>query len=217
MECICDHALRTERMTMTAATIANETLPSHDDVLAAMAQAEQADGWLAVCEQAGAYLTVTRELVDALARQLQSLGGGPVLEVCAGRGQLATALTDQGVSIITTDSSSDGDGSVMQLDAAEALAAYQPAVVLGSFVPFDVGVDQAVLACRSVQHYVVLNARIGGQLGHSDLWRCADWCAQPLGKVSRWMITRHDVWLGRPQRPIISHGEAWQFSRRIKS
>ena len=217
MECICDHALRTKRMTMPTATIEHKTLPSHDDVLAAMAQAEQADGWLAVCEQAGRYLTLTRELVDALERQLQSLGDRPVLEVCAGRGELAATLTDQGVSIIATDGASNGDGSVIQLDATEALDVYQPAVVLGSFVPFDADVDQAVLACRSVQRYVVLNARIGGQLGHPDLWRCADWCAQPLDEVSRWMITRHDVWVGRTRRPFITHGEAWQLSRRIKS
>jgi hypothetical protein len=93
------------------------------------------------------------------------------------------------------------------------LQKYRPGLVLGAFVPADAGVDEAVLACPSVRHYVLLGARIGGVFASAALWRDARWRARPLAEISRWMLTRHDVWLDDQQRRILQHGEAWQFSR----
>ena len=94
----------------------------------------------------------------------------------------------------------------------EALHRFQPSVALGLFVPSDSGVDEAVLRCPSVKHYVVLNARIGGALRSPALWQASGWKALPLGAVQPWMLTRHDVWMG-PDHPILQHGEAWLFKR----
>ena len=99
-----------------------------------------------------------------------------------------------------------------QAGSAQALRQYQPATVLGCFVPFDSDVDRAVLASPCVQSYLVLGARLNGQLGSRELWETPGWSAIRLPRVARWMITRHDVWLGA-ERGVLQHGEAWLFRR----
>ena len=204
--------------------------------------AEQGSGWLDECDDAGRFLAVSRELVDALARTLRRLAGeGPVLEVCAGSGMLVRALAAAGVQVHATDAKPPEGAEVLCLSAEAALRRFEPAVVLGVFVPFDAGVDEAVLACPSVRHYVVVNARLAGALGSPSLWRTPGWECEPLDELRRWLLTRHDVWLGpvgpppsgavddsrgRPGTPdatyrvwgplshrILQHGEAWHFAR----
>jgi hypothetical protein len=178
--------------------------------------AEQGTGWLDQCDDAGRFLVISRELVDALAQVLRRLAEpGPVLEVCAGDGRLALQLAAAGIRVQATDAQPAASGDVLPLTAAEALRRFQPAVVLGSFVPFDAGVDEAVLRCSSVRHYLILNARIGGAMGSPALWADPNWHAQPLPNVRRWMLTRHDVWLGETHSdgPVLQHGEAWHLTR----
>ncbi len=136
----------------------------------------------------------------------------PVLEVCAGNGKLAEALATENVKVIATDYEPSG-GGVQRATAEQALRRYSPAVVIGSFVPVDSGVDEAVMAFPSVQHYMVLGARLGGEFGSRALRQACGWRTEPLENVTRWMITRHDVWLGLAERPILRHGEAWLLSR----
>ena len=194
-------------------TAVETALPTFETWRRRLAAAEQGDGWLSACEEAGRFLVPSRELIGSLAALLGGLHADPVLEVCAGAGELAEALTSQGASIVATDARAPPESSVIRASAEEALARFRPAVVLGCFVPVDAGVDEAVMACRSVRHYVVLGARIGGLLGSAALWRSANWSAEPIPQVSRWMLTRHDAWLGTPERDILQHGEAWLFSR----
>jgi hypothetical protein len=156
---------------------------------------------------------LNRELVSALARQLGFLASVAILEVCAGDGRLAAELGSLGVDVRPTDVVRRPDGYVRALAAKEALAADQPSVVLGSFVPSGAGVDRAVMTAPSVRFYVVLNARIGGVYGGRALWDMPGWDAHRLPDVTKWMITRHDVWLGEPGRPLIQHGEAWILKR----
>ena len=194
-------------MTVTAA------LPTFESQLQEIAAAEHTDGWLDTCALADRFLLVNRDLVASLAQWLHRLNESPILEVCAGRGELAGALAATGVPLAATDADPPADADVLRASAGEALEQYGPAVVLGSFVPVDAAVDEAVLACPSVRHYVVLGARVGGLLGSSALWRASGWTHQPLAQIARWMLTRHDVWIGLPARPILQHGEAWCFSR----
>jgi hypothetical protein len=188
-------------------------LPTFESRVEQIAAAEQGEGWLVSCIEEGRYLAPTNELVDALSSRLWAIGEGPRVEVCGGRGELAEALADRGVEIVATDASPPAGCSVLRASAAEALQRYRPRVVLGCFVPVDAGVDEAVLACPSVRHYVVLGARVGGEFGSAWLWRAPGWTRRPLPDVSRWMLTRHDIWTGQAGRPIVQHGEAWWFRR----
>jgi hypothetical protein len=189
-------------------------LDTHCSWLARLVDAEQGDGWLEACDRAGRFLAPCRELVGALAELLGRLSGGQaVLEVCAGRGELAAALSAAGVTMKAVDADPPPGCGVERATAAEALREHRPGVVLGSFVPFDSRVDAAVLDCPSVRHYLVLGARVGGAFGSSDLWKPDGWHIRPLEAVRRWMLTRHDVWLGPAPEDFVGHGEAWLFSR----
>ena len=191
-------------------------LATYDQVLAQMDAAERSDGWLVACEQVGRFVAVNEQFVSALARRLESLGDGPVLEVCAGDGELAGRLRDHGVEVIATDADPPGGSEVERAGAGAGMCRYQPRVVLGSFVPFDSGVDAQVLAEPCVLHYVRLDARLGGQFGAPSLWDGSAWRATQLDEATRWMICRHDVWMG-PGQPILQHGEAWLLERKAGS
>jgi hypothetical protein len=115
---------------------------------------------------------------------------------------------------VATDADPPARSGVEPASADEALRRYRPTVVLGCFCPVDAPVDAAVLGFPSVRHYVVLGARIGGLFGSEGLLENADWTAEPLEEVTRWLLTRHDVWLGGPGRRLLRHGEAWHFRRR---
>ena len=188
-------------------------LPTYEQVLAQVAAAEHNDGWLVACEDAGRYLALNEPFVAALAQHLATLGDGPIVEVCAGDGELAAALGQRGVEVIGTDAEAPAGSAVVRVEAAEALRRHRPRIVLGSFVPFDAGVDRAVLAGPSVAHYVVLNARLGGQLGDACLWGTQEWSGSLMEAATRWMICRHDVWMGS-DRPLLRHGEVWHFHRK---
>ena len=188
------------------------SLLDFESALDAIAAAERGEGWLVACDQARRYLLPCREFVAVLAGLLRRLPG-PALEVCAGDGELARMLRAEGVDMIASDSAPVVGGGVERAPADEALARYRPAVVLGSFVPFDSGVDRQVLCFPTVRHYLVLGARIHGLFGSSALWESPGWSAEPLEFLTRWMLTRHDVWLGAPGRPILQHGEAWHLKR----
>ena len=186
--------------------------PTFESQLDEIARAEQGDGWLSECERGGRFLVPTQELVAALSGFLGQLDAHPILEVCAGAGELAAALGAAGVSLLATDSDPPPGACLIRASADEALRRYRPAVVLGCFVPIDAGVDRLVMGSSSAQHYVVLGARVGGMLGSASLWEDPRWTAQPIEDVTRWMLTRHDVWIDR--RTTLRRGEAWLLCRR---
>jgi hypothetical protein len=209
---------------MHAIASANNRPKAHEEPLPRFARwrerliaAERSTGWFDDCDDAGRFLAVSRELIDALAPVLRRFAGsGPVLEVCAGSGALVRPLAALGVRLQATDAEPPEGSVVLRLSARAALARFRPAVVLGVFVPHDAGVDEAVLACPAVRHYVIVNARIGGALGSPSLWDAPGWRSEPLEDVQRCVITRHDVWLGHTganHSDILPHGEVWHFAR----
>jgi len=203
-----------ESMTETPA------MPAYDALLRRMAEAEHGPGWFAACVEAGQYLVPSRSLIDTLAAVLGELssgsggggGSGAIVEVCTGDGTLATALCEHDLEVIATDSHPPTDAPVERLDAEAALHRHQPRIVLGSFVPWDAGVNEAVLNSPSVQHYLLLHAMLSERdrierLAKGDALR-----ARRLPEVERWMLTRHDVWMG-PNTPPRTKGQAWVLSR----
>ena len=145
-----------------------------------IAAAERSDGWLSACERDDRFLIPTEQFVEALGELLRRLDAGPVLEVCAGSGELAAAIRAAGVPVVATDADPPAGSPVVRVSAEEALRRYRPVVVLGCFVPVDAGVDPLVMGFPSVRHYVVLGARVGGLFGSRDLWRSPSWTAEPL-------------------------------------
>lgn len=201
-------------MTATTTPTGPTRLPTFESQLEEITAAERDDGWLSACLDAHRHLALNRQLIAAVAKLLRSIGDGPVVELCAGRGELARALAADGTAIVATDAHPPAGSAVQSATAEEALRRYRPAVVLGSFVPVDAGVDEAVTAFPSVRHYLALQAPIGGLPGSTWLWQTPGWDAVPRPEIGRWMLTRHDVWLPTPEGTILQHGEAWHFRRR---
>ena len=208
--------MRSTASTSSRLKVREDSLPCFARWRERLIVAERSTGWFDECDDARRFLAVSRELVDALAQALRRFAGdGPVLEVCAGSGELARSLVARGVRLQATDAEPPEGSGVLRMPAEAALRRFQPAVVLGAFVPHDAGVDEAVLSCPSVQHYVIINARIGGSLGSSSLWNAPGWTSEPLEDIRRWVITRHDIWLGRAGEnngDILQHGEVWHFA-----
>jgi len=189
-------------------------LPSFEIQTQFIVKAEQSEGWFCKCEREERYLTLSNELIAELVSFLRTLCQNNIMEICAGSGELASALRAAGVGITATDIDPSADNShVFRASATEALSRYRPNIALGCFVPFDSGADETVMACPDVQHYIVMNARIGGQLGSDLLWNHPLWKAEYLGQLTKWMITRHDVWVGGMDH-IVKRGEAWCFHRK---
>jgi hypothetical protein len=109
----------------------------------------------------GMYAFYSRELVHALAAQI---GAHPALEIGAGDGTLTRFLTDAGVTIRATDDQSWAHAihypaDVEKIDAASALAHYQPRAVVCSFPPPKNPFEQEVFRTPSVDLYLVLTTR----------------------------------------------------------
>lgn len=193
------------------------SLPGFAELREHLIAAEDSTGWFDECDNAGRFLAVSRELVDTLAITLRRLAGNDtILEICAGSGELARSLTARSIHIQATDAEPPAGAETLRISAEAALLRFRPTVVLGVFAPHDAGVDEAVLACPSVRHYVIVNARLGGAIGSSSLWSTPGWKPEPLDYVRRWVITRHDVYLGQAGKKdgdILQHGEVWHFTR----
>ncbi|MEO5589591.1 MAG: hypothetical protein ABIS03_08400 [Gemmatimonadaceae bacterium] len=193
----------------------SEVLPSHDDLLAQVEAAEHDCGWLARCDDEGQYVALNRQFVEALASVLLKINprGRKVLEVCAGNGALAAGLRACGIDIVATDANPPFSArDVIPSSATTALREYCPSVVLGSFVPFDAQIDQAILRHEGVQAYVVLGARTGHECGSGGQPVYPGWQWHPLPLVTSYFVSRHDVWLGH-NLPLLKKGEAWLLLR----
>jgi len=112
-------------------------------------------------EPRGIYAFYSHELIRALAERI---GGRACLEIAAGDGTLTRFLADAGVTIQATDDRSwsraiQFPAHVAKVDASEALARYQPKVVLCSFPPPSNTFEREVFRTPSVDLYVVLTTR----------------------------------------------------------
>lgn len=117
----------------------------------------------------------TREFVEALALAISGIAAAPVLEVGAGRGDLARWLRMWGIPVIATDDGSLLDGrlqwprgvpaGVEPLSYHEALARYSPRFVLCSWMPLGEDWTPAFRECPSVRGYLLIGEGPGGCTG----------------------------------------------------
>lgn len=205
-------------------------LPSFAEMAKEVRAKEEDGGWLTDCIEANRYLAVNREVVAALGQILTMLQAdlgtkaheSPIVEVCAGSGLLAAALRAEGHDVCPTDAKAppnehgvdEPKHEVVVASAAEAVARFHPAVVLGVFVPEDGSIHETVLNCSAVGAYVVLGGAAGGESAFAGLIdRVAGWTVARLPAVQQWMITRHDFVVDASQGPLVRRGEAWLLRR----
>lgn len=144
----------------------------------------------------------TREFVDALAGVIAGAVGGPLVEVGAGRGDLARWLGERGLPLVATDDGSLLDGrlrwprglpaGVEPLGYAEALARHRPAFVLCSWMPLGEDWTPAFRACPSVRDYLLIGEGPGGCTGTPASFAAPPgWRGAFLPAVSRLGLTRN--------------------------
>jgi len=109
----------------------------------------------------GIYCFYSQELIEAL-RAL--IGDRTCLEVGAGDGTLARFLAEKGINVRATDDHSwkrmiEYPQTVEMLGAKQALAKYQPRVVICSWPPPGNTFEQKILSTRSVELYIVIGSR----------------------------------------------------------
>jgi len=109
----------------------------------------------------GIYCFYSRDLIAALTRLISSRS---CLEIGAGDGTLARFLQDRGVKLTATDNHAWSHAVkyphwVLKLDAAAALAAYAPEVVICSWPPSQNDFERRVFDAPSVQLYIVIGSR----------------------------------------------------------
>lgn len=108
----------------------------------------------------------TAEYIDALAAHLAARlqdGPGVVLEIGAGDGYLAKFLRDRlrakEISVYATDIDSPEDGAEVEaLECEQALLAYQPDVVISSWMPDCTEWTGGFRATPTVEEYIVIGA-----------------------------------------------------------
>lgn len=145
---------------------------------------------------------LTKEYVDALAAYIAATRFEPVVEVGAGRGDLARALVRRGVEVRASDDGSWLDGrlhwpvslpaGVLRQDYVAALGSARPALVICAWMPTGEDWTPAFRACPSVKAYLLLGEARGGATGAPQSFDTpAPWTGEELPAISRWSITRN--------------------------
>jgi hypothetical protein len=109
----------------------------------------------------GIYCFYSRALIEALAGMIASRS---CLEIGAGDGTLTQFLKNQGIQLTATDNHGWKNAVaypewVIKLDAREALATYNPEVVICSWPPAQNDFERYVFNTPSVQLYIVIGSR----------------------------------------------------------
>ncbi|MFH0964728.1 MAG: hypothetical protein V2A58_12050 [Planctomycetota bacterium] len=167
--------------------------------------------WLAYCEREEIFLFPTREFVDETARLVRTLAPRRIVEVCAGRGTLSRALRAAGLDLTATDPR--GGGGVEKLDVPETLARHRPDLVIGAWVPSDIGADHFILACPSVRWYLLIVAEVNGVLFPPDLLAVPGVRARELPKLARWTVSRLDYLTEFTRGELVQHARVVFFEK----
>lgn len=144
---------------------------------------------------------LTREFVSALAAFLAGITG-PILEVGAGRRDLARALCRRGVAVIATDDGLSLDGrlhwssgipvAVEALSYTAALARHKPVFVLCSWMPLGKDWTPAFRACPSVRSFLLIGEGPGGCTGTPASFDVPPgWRRSKLAGLGRLGLTRN--------------------------
>lgn len=150
----------------------------------------------------GIYCFYSAALVRRLAR---IVGDRPCLEIAAGDGTLTRFLRDAGVDVVATDDASwghDGD-DVERLDAAAALRAHRPRVVVCSWPPPGNTFERRVFTTPGVEEYLLVTSRREHLAGDWAAYRSQqDFDMVEVPELSRLVL------------PPLAEGVVYRFTRR---
>lgn len=146
---------------------------------------------VATIQRMGLYCVYTKDLTRGIAALI---GDRVCVEVGAGDGTLSQLLEAEGVRVHASDDQSWASKVkyppwVEKLDATEALATYDPAVVVCSWPPPGNRFEAEILRRPGVELYVVIGSRHRFACGNWDAYEAQqgfDWGADE--KLTRWVM-----------------------------
>ncbi|HOY67655.1 MAG TPA: hypothetical protein PLP29_12230 [Candidatus Ozemobacteraceae bacterium] len=194
-----------------------EAFPSYEEACRAFCALSQKErDALFIHKTRPVFEVFNRTHVNALAAYIVDAGWSRVLEVGAGDGRLSKHLNEaihrvfrrrrekgehpRQIRIVATDNGSWNIETVFpveRLDLAAALKAYDPELVIWSWMPIG---DWTYLIRRhaSVQEYILIGETEDGECGNADAWNPALYEADgftrhDLNDISRYQLARNDT------------------------
>lgn len=180
----------------------------HDKLLSiSKKEGEQVDTslnthWLILCKTHNIYHAFCYEFVQKLAEEIQKLEiKGNIVEVCAGNGKLSYWLKHFGIPSIPTDDYSldkiNRDPKyVERLSHTEAIAKYNPELVIASWIPQESRIAMEVLDSSNVRYYLDIGtcpeAFTPEATGVIDLWERTDTSYIPLDSTDPFSLSTLD-------------------------
>ncbi len=138
------------------------------------------------------------EFIHALASFLNKLGENiadetPIIEVCAGNGKLSHHLRESGINILATDDHSwdyikRHTGLVEKLGHKEALAKYDPKIVVASWIPNKSRIGIEVMEHPSVESLILIGEKGGGCCGVKEIYDLFP--NRRLKEIERYSVSR---------------------------
>ena len=197
--------------------VPHPALPTFAEAEALICRCERGEdaaalSWLEYADARGIYHYPTVEYVLALAAEIKRLGPRQAIEVAAGDGALARGLNAAGLDVAPTDAYST-NRDVAQFASADALAAFQPDLVIGCWTPIDSGIDAQVMGFPSVQWYIYIGHEHNGVVGHERLWRTPGWRHRRLETADAANLGRTDFCQALDPPRIAQHGWTVVFER----
>jgi len=202
-------------------------LPSFAELEELLTNPHALPGFHDWCQRTRRFAVWTREAVDALASYLRAQSFRRIVEVGAGRGDLAFHLEHAGVPVLATDL---GEAAlrgfalpeyrdepvevwekVVPMDWRDALERLKPDCVLCSWMPPDEDWTPGFRAAATVRAYVLFWELRGTTGGQSAFRRNEGWTARDLLDVEQYLIGRTDE--GMPGMGVTQYTKATAFSR----
>lgn len=132
-------------------------------------------GWYNFCVDLGIYQAFSYEFIEGLVEEIKGLNvKGKIVEIGAGNGKLSYWLQQFGVPSVATDDYSweniDRDPEhVERLTHSQALAKYEPELVIACFVVPEINIATDVMDAPYVRHCLEIGIDGDGG-GYNELW-----------------------------------------------
>ncbi len=206
---------------------ANRALPTFAELEAIVTNPHTIAGFHDWCQRTRHFVVWTRESIGALAEYLKRGRYQRIVEVGAGRGDLAWHLVNVGIDVIATDAGPstlagftltehrsiavDMWENVRHLTVYDSLERLQPDCVLCSWMPPDDDWTYAFRASTDIRSYVLFWELRGTTGGKSAFSNHQDWTSRNLLDVEDSLIGRTDE--GMPNIGVTQYTSVTAFSR----
>ena len=171
--------------------------------------------WFSACHKFHIFQLYPKEFIEELAKSIKDFHPTRIIEVGAGNGYLSKALQKQGIDIIPTDNKSWAHltypSEVEKLDFKEALAKYNPDMVVICWEAYGADYTREILKHPSVKWVIWIGENFGGCCGIEDLDELPH---RILENPSKYAVCRTDMVFERDNKlQFIPYSKVYIFDK----